>query len=101
MSLARWERKALRKIEADIWRSDPGLARLLGGFEEPAAGHAVPAARHGRRAGQQSFVRWAVRVAAHGVAAAVGAVCAPGVRERLGVRSQPHPMARTPWQRLI
>ena len=99
MSLARRERRALRQIEADICRSDPDLALLLCGLEELAAGQAVPTARRDRRAGRQSFVRSAVRVSAHGVAAAVGAVCAPGLRERLGVRMQPQPMARAPWQR--
>lgn len=103
MSLARRERRALNQIEAGIRRSDPGLAQLLGEFGEPPAGHTGPAAgrdaAQDRRPARRAVARSVVRLAAHGAAAAVSAVCAPGLRERLGVRSQPQPMARAPWQR--
>jgi hypothetical protein len=103
MSLARRERRALHQIEAGIRRSDPGLAQFLGGFGELPADRAVPPVRPGaardRRPARRALARSAVRLAAHGAAAAIGAVCAPGLRERLGVRSQPQPMARAPWQR--
>jgi hypothetical protein len=103
MSLPRRELRALRKIEAGIRRSDPGLAQFLGDFEKAAAGRAVPAAgpdRPGRPdTSRRGFAKSAVRLAVRGAAAAVGAVCAPGLRERLGVRDEPQPMARSPWQR--
>jgi hypothetical protein len=106
MSLPRRELRALRQIEAGIRRSDPGLAQFLGDFEKAAAGYAVPAAEPDRpdlpgRRGvtRRGLARSAVRLAVRGAAVAFGAVCAPGLRERLGVRDEPQPMARSPWQR--
>jgi hypothetical protein len=96
MSLPRRELRALRQIEAGIRRSDPRLAQFLGDFEEPAAGRAGPDQRIVTRRG---FPRSAVRLALRGAAAALDAVCTPGLRERLGVRDEPQPMARSPWQR--
>jgi len=99
MSLPRRELKALRQIEAGIRRSDPGLAQFLGDFEEAAAGHAGPD-RPGRSGvTRRGLPRSAFRLAVRGAAAALSAVCAPGLRERLGVRDEPQPMARSPWQR--
>jgi hypothetical protein len=106
MSLPRRELRALRQIEAGIRRSDPGLAQFLGDFEKAAAGHAVPAPAPDRpdRPGRPGVTRRglaksAARLAVRGAAAALNAVCAPGLRERLGVRDEPQPMARGPWQR--
>jgi len=106
MSLPHRERKALREIEAGIRRSDPGLARLLGDFHGRPAGQDMPhderepggAARACARALAVSAS--AARLVGHGTVAAAAAVCAPGVRERLGVRGRPQPMARSSWQRL-
>jgi hypothetical protein len=102
MSLPRRELRALRQIEAGIRRSDPRLAQFLGDFEKAATGRAVPDGpdvpdRPGVT--RRGFARSAVRVAVRGAAAALGAVCAPGLRERLGVRDEAQPMARSPWQR--
>jgi hypothetical protein len=109
MSLPRRELRALRKIEAGIRRSDPGLAQFLADFDKSEAGHAVPPAEPDRpelpdcpgRRGvtRRGFAKSAARLAVRGAAAALGAVCAPGLRERLGVRDEPQPMARSPWQR--
>jgi Protein of unknown function (DUF3040) len=96
MSLPRHELRALRQIEAGIRRSDPGLAQFLGDFDEAAAGHAGPDRRDVTRRG---LPKSAFRLAVRGAAAALSAVCAPGLRERLGVRDEPQPMARSPWQR--
>jgi hypothetical protein len=100
MSLPRRERKALRVIEAGICRSDPDLAMLLGGLDELATCQVLLADERGRAAGTRAVARSVVRLAAHGAAAAASAIWVPGVRERLGVRTRPHPMARSPWQRL-
>ena len=101
MSLSRRERRVLREIEASISRSDPLLARLLGGFQGvPAA--AMPAGERGpgavarARARALAVVAPAARLAVRGI----GAVAEGGVRERLGVRMRPQPMGRSPWQRL-
>jgi hypothetical protein len=100
MSLPRRERRALRQIEAGISRSDPGLAQLLGGFHELASGQAVPSDEPSRGSTGLTVAVSVMRLAARGAAAAAAVVYAPGVRERLGVRSQPQPMARSTWQRL-
>jgi hypothetical protein len=102
MSLPRRELRALRRIEAGIRRSDPGLAQFLGDFEKAAAGHAGPERPDGperRGVTRRGLPKSAFRLAVRGAAAALGAVCAPGLRERLGVRDEPQPMARSPWQR--
>ena len=99
MSLPRRELRALRQIEAGIRRSDPGLAQFLGDFEKLASSSAAPAAGPDRGTTRRGFARSAVRLAGRGAAAAIGAVCAPGLRERLGVHGEPQPMARAPWQR--
>jgi len=102
MSLPRRELRALRQIEAGIRRSDPRLAQFLGEFDKAAAGHAAPDQPDQpdrRGVTRRGFPRSAVRMAVRGAAAALGAVCAPGLRERLGVRDEPQPMARSPWQR--
>ena len=96
MSLPRRELRALRQIEAGLRRSDPALAQFLGDFDEAAAGHAAPDRRDVTRRG---LPKSAFRLAVRGAAAALSAVCAPGLRERLGVRDEPQPMARSPWQR--
>lgn len=100
MSLPRRERRALRQIETRIRQSDPDLAQLLGGLQELAAAEAARPQEHRAAAVGRTLAASAMRLAAHGAAAAAAAVCAPGVRERLGVRSRPQPMARAPWQRL-
>ena len=100
MSLSRRERRALREIAAGIRRSDPDLAQFLGSFETPPGSRAVPGDRHRRSTGGRAFAASAVRLAGRGAAAAAGAVCAPGLRERLGVRTRPQPLGRAPWQRL-
>lgn len=95
MSLPRRERRALREIEAGISRSDPELAHLLGGFRELTAGQAMPSDDPGRRGFALALAASAARLAAHAAGAAAAAVCIAGVRERLGVRDRPHPMARS------
>jgi Protein of unknown function (DUF3040) len=100
MSIPRRERRALRRIEAAIRRSDPGLAQLLTTFETLPSAREVSGAPHRRGAAGRALAVSAVRLAGRGAAAAAGAVCAPGLRERLGVRSQPQPLGRAPWQRL-
>jgi hypothetical protein len=98
MSLPRRERRALRKIEAGISRTDPGLAGLMGSFNELAAGRDVLPAE--RRRGPAALLASAGRLAVRGTAATAAAVFAPGVRERLGVHGRPQPMARTTWRGL-
>ncbi len=98
MSLRIRERRALRMIEAGISQSDPGLVRLLDGFNDLATGHVTIGDE--RRQGPEPWWRSAARLAARGTATAAAAVCAPGVRERLGVRGRPQPMGRATWQRL-
>jgi hypothetical protein len=100
VSLSRWERRALRKLEAGISRSDPRLARLLDGFNGLAAGHALFPVERRRRTAAVAWAVSAARIAGRGSAAAAAVICAPGVRERLGVRMRPQPMARAPGQRL-
>jgi hypothetical protein len=100
VSLSRSERRALRKLEAGISRSDPRLARLLDGFNGLAAGHPMLPVERRRRAAAVVWAVSAARSAGRLGAAAAAAVCEPGVRERLGVRVRPHPMARAPGQRL-
>lgn len=95
MSLPRRERKALRKIEAGIGRSDPGLAQMLGSFDRLAARHEMLPPE--RSLGLAIAVS-AGRLVLRGSAAAAAAVCAPGVRERLGVRGRAQPMARSTWR---
>jgi len=99
MSLPRRELRALRQIEVGLRRSDPGLAQFLGDFENAAAGHAGPGRPGPRDVTRRGLPGSAFRLAVRGAAAALGAVCAPGLRERLGVRDEPQPMARSPWQR--
>jgi Protein of unknown function (DUF3040) len=101
MSIPRRERRALRRIEAGIRRSDPRLAQLLASFEATKSAAAVTGAPHRRRTGGRAFAVSAVRLAGRGAAAAAGAVCAPGLRERLGVRMRPQPLGRASWQRLV
>jgi len=100
VSLSRSERRALRRLEAGISQSDPRLARLLDGLNDLAAGHAMFPAERRRRPAAAGLAISAARIARHGCAAAASAVCAPGVRERLGVRSGPQPMGRATWQQL-
>lgn len=98
MSIPRRERRALRRIEAGISRSDPGLAQMLDSFSGLAAGRdLLPAERSLGAAGLAVAVS-AGRMVVRGSAAAAAAVCAPGVRERLGVRGRPQPVARTTWR---
>jgi hypothetical protein len=99
MSLPRRELRALRQIEAGIRRSDPGLAQFLRDFEDAAVGHAGPERPGQHVVTRRGLPKSAFRLAVRGAAAALSAVCAPGLRERLGVRDQPQPMARSPWQR--
>lgn len=83
-------------------RSDPGLARLLGGFQGVADEAAVPAAERAPSAVARARAR-AVAVAVPAARLAmrgIGAVAEGGVRERMGVRMRPQPMGRSPWQRL-
>lgn len=100
MSLPRRERRALRQIEAGITRSDPELVGLLDGFNGTAGGKAMPAADGGQgtraRASAVAVMVRTARLAVRGIAA----VAEGGVRERLGVRLRPQPMARSMWQRL-
>jgi Protein of unknown function (DUF3040) len=98
MSLSRRERRALRAIEVGISQSDPGLAGLLGGFNGLADGCDMLATEPGR--GPAALARSAGRLVLRGTAAAAAAICAPGVRERLGVRGGPQPMARSTWRGL-
>jgi Protein of unknown function (DUF3040) len=98
MSLSRRERRALRTIEVGISQSDPGLAGLLGSFNGLAAGSDMFAAERGRR--PTALALSAGRLVLRGTAAAAAAVCAPGVRERLGVRGGSQPMARSTWRGL-
>ena len=102
MSLARRERRALRKIEVGIKRSDPALAQMLGGFDRVAGGEAMPAAERGPSAPARAWDRGLgiAGPAARMLARGIGAVAEGGVRERLGVRMKPQPMGRSPWQRL-
>jgi len=100
VSLSRSERRALRKLEAGISRTDPRLARLLDGFNGLAAGHAMFPAERRRGAAAVAWAVSAARIVGRGGAAAAAVICAPGVRERLGVRMRPQPMARAPGQRL-
>jgi hypothetical protein len=103
MSLARRERRRLSRIESDICRSDPTLARLLAEFGEdrPADGTDTepPSAQAGKqtRAGSRGG---AVAVALRrGARAVIRAIVAPGAQERVH-RFKPQPLARTPpWQR--
>ena len=98
MSLSRRERRALRTIEVGISKSDPGLAGLLGSFNGLADGCDMLSADRGR--GPAALAVSAGRLVVRGTAAAAAAVCASGVRERLGVRGRPQPMARTTWRGL-
>ena len=102
MSLPRRERRALRRIEAGIRRSDPGLAQLLGDFDGLAAGQPMSSDQRSRGAMTRvgAFAAAGAVSAARLVARGTLAVFAPGVRERLGVRELPQPMGRSPWQRL-
>ncbi len=100
MSLSRSERRALRRLEAGISLSDPRLARLLEGFDDLAAGHAMFPAERWRLSAAAGLAFSAARMAGHGCAAVASAVWVPGVRERLGVRIGPQPMGRAAWQRL-
>ncbi len=102
MSLARRERRTLRKIEADIVRSDPALARMLDRFQGIGGEEAAPVTEHGPGTIARAWDRGlAVAVpAARLVVRGIGAVTEGGVRERLGVRTGPQPMGRSPWQRL-
>ena len=83
-------------------RSDPALAKMLDRFNGTASSDAVPAAEHGRevldlaRASALAVAVTTVRLAVRGIAA----VAEGGVRERLGGRMRPQPMARSMWQRL-
>jgi hypothetical protein len=95
VSLRRRERRVLREIEAGICRSDPGLAQLLGGFRELTVGQAMPADERGRGSAALAVAASAARLAGHAATAAAAAICTPGLRERLGVRERPHPMARS------
>jgi len=100
MSIPRRERRALRRIEAGIRRSDPRLAQLLASFETVPATSAPPDSPHRRGAAGRALAVSALRFARRGASAAAGAVCAPGLRDRLGVRMRPQPLGRAPWQRL-
>lgn len=99
MSLHRRERSELRRMEAAFRESDPALADLFSGLQELADAEFVSAAEEDRSGGAALAVSM-LRLAARGAAAAAAAVCAPGVRERLGVRMHPQPMARSTWHRL-
>ena len=102
MSLPRRERRALRQIEAGITRSDPVLALLLDRFDRTASLDAMPAAERSHdavnraRANALAVAVTTARLAVRGIAA----VAEGGVRERLGVRMRPQPMARSMGQRL-
>ena len=100
MSPSRSERRELRKLEAGISRSDPHLARLLDGFNGLATGQAMFPVQRRYGAVAAAWTVSAARHAGRGGVAAAAAVFAPGVRERLGVRMPPQPMARAPGQRL-
>lgn len=82
MSLPRGERKALRQIEASLDRSDPELARLLGGFGEQAGAPGVP--------GDERSPRGVARLRA----AFVGV---QGTPPRWRLRLHAQPSVHAPW----
>jgi hypothetical protein len=102
VSLPRRARRALPQIEAGITRSDPVLVELLDGFNGTASGEAMPAAERGQGAMDRArAIALAVAVTMARLAVrGISAVAEGGVRERLGVRLRPQPMARSMWQRL-
>jgi hypothetical protein len=101
MSLARRERRRLRRIEGHICRSDPHLARLLADFGEARTADGSAGQQLGQDADKPARgVPAAIALAlGRGARAAFRAVVAPGARERVH-RLKPQPLARTPpWQR--
>jgi hypothetical protein len=78
VSLSRSERRALRRVEAGISLSDPRLARLLEGFDDLAAGHAMFHAERRRLSAAAGLAFSAARMAGHGCAAVASAISVPG-----------------------
>jgi Protein of unknown function (DUF3040) len=103
MGLPRHERKALRRIEAGLRRSDPALAGLLGEFGESGqsgrlgeqTGAQGPPPAESRPGGLVVVAGIVLRV----TGAVASAVAVQGVRERLSPRIRAQPMARAPGQR--
>jgi hypothetical protein len=102
MDLPRRERRTLHRIEADIIRSDPGLAWLLREFGQESLAPSALALEAGlsARAGPMAAVSSAACLLGRASRATVKAILVPGIREQLMPRLSPQPMARTPWQRL-